>query len=148
MLDALLGLLASVSLYLGAIYGMVWSSSQRVKAAENRGVTIDAGLSFPSASEIARRHSIEWTIGFAVFFVILAVAGFPLWQRLGIAGVLAIAYGSMWLAQSEPGETAEAASLIQRIGSNTWYWLLAVGDWLGFLAVLCFATDILVSLIK
>jgi hypothetical protein len=139
----ILGLLASVGLYLIAIYGIAWSSSRRIKAAENYGATVDAQLSFPSATEIFRRHSVEWAIGFAILFVILAVADFPFWQRLGIAGVLAIVFGSMWLAQSEPGEAAEAAPSIHGTGSNIWYWLLAVGDWFGFLAVLCFATEVL-----
>jgi hypothetical protein len=87
---------------------------------------------------------MEWAIGFAIFFGILAITDFPFWERLGIAGVLAIAFGSMWLAQSEPGKAVEATPPIYRIGSNIWYWLLAVGDWFGFLAVLCFATEVLV----
>ena len=143
----LLGLLASVILYLSAIYGIVWSSSQRVRAAEGRGIEIDARLSFPTAAKILRRHAVEWTIGYAVFFIILAIANFPFWQRLGIAGVLAVVFGSTWLAQSEPGSAAEAAPPIRRMGSNIWYWLLAVADWLGFLSVLCFATEALIRIV-
>jgi len=142
----LLGLFASVVLYLSAIYGIMWSSLQRVRAAEDRGIAIDARLSFPTAAEILRRHTVEWAIGYAVFFIILAIADFPFWQRLGIAGVLAVVFGSMWLAQSEPGSTAEAVPPIRRMGSNIWYWSLAVGDWLGFLSVLCFATEVLVRI--
>lgn len=113
-------------------------------AAESRGIEVDAPLSFPGAAEIARRHSLEWAIGFAIFFIILAIAAFPFWQRLGIAGVLAIAFGSMWLTQSEPGSSSEEVPPIHRLGSNAWYWLLAVADWLGFLSVLCFATEVVV----
>jgi len=142
MAIALIGLCASVGLYLSAIYGIEWSSSRRIKAAESRGIAVDAAPSFPTAAEIVRRHSIEWAIGFAVFFIALEVADFSLWQRLGIAVILAMTFGSMWLAQTEPGEGAPPTN--HSMGSNVWYWLLAVGDWMGFLSVLCFATEILV----
>lgn len=140
----LLGLLASVALYLVAIYGIAWSSSRRAIAAEDRGIEVDAPLPFPTATEIVKRHSVNWAIGFALFFVALAIADFPFWQRLGIAGVLALAFGSMWLAQSEPGSSSTEGSSIRRLGSNAWYWLLAVADWFGFLSVLCFATEVLI----
>lgn len=139
-----LGLVGSALLYLAAIYGIEWSSLRRVRGGDGSGIAVDAPMSFPTAQEILRRHSVEWAVGFALFFVLLAIADFPLWQRLGVAGVLAIAFGSMWLSQSEPGSAAEAAPSFQRMGSNIWYWLLAVFDWLGFLGVLCFATELLV----
>jgi hypothetical protein len=81
----------------------VWSSSRRVKAAEDREVAVDAHLSFPTATEILRRHSVEWAIGFAVFFVILAITDFPFWQRLGIAGVPAIAFGYVAFSERAGG---------------------------------------------
>jgi hypothetical protein len=84
-------------------------------------------------------------VGFALFFIVLALFNFPLWQRLCIAGALAIVFGSTWLAQSEQGGLAEAAPRLRRMGDSIWYWFLAVGDWLGYLGILCFATELLVK---
>lgn len=145
---AILGLLTSAVLYLVAIYGIVWSSSLRVNRAEDRGAVVDAQLSFPGVEEIVRRHTLEWLIGFALFFTVLALANFPLWQRLGMAGALAVAFGSMWLSQSEPGSAARELPPLRRMGSSVWYWLLAVGDWLGFLGMICFGTDLLVRILE
>lgn len=148
MAYALLGLLASIALYLAAIYGITWSWSLRYRAAESHGVQIDASpIRFPTGSEIWHRHSVEWTIGFTIFFVILTIFDFPLWQQLCITGALAIVFGSAWLAQSESGGLAEEAPRFRRLGSSVWYWLLGVGDWLGYLGVICFAIAVLASIL-
>jgi hypothetical protein len=144
---ACFGLLASAALYLLAIYGILWSSLRRTKVAADRGIEVDAPQGFPSVMAIVRRHSVEWAVGFLLVFIILSIADFSLWEQWGIAVVLAIVFGSMWLSQSEPGGTAEETPFLLRVGSSIWYWSLAVGDWLGFLGILCFASAILVRAI-
>lgn len=92
------------------------------------------------------RHGLEWTIGLAIFFLLLGLTDFPLWQRLGVAGMFAVVLGSLWLAQSDRGGSAEQAPLAQRLGSDIWYWMLATVDWLGFLGLLCFGSELLLQL--
>jgi hypothetical protein len=60
-----------------------------------------------------------------------------------MAALLAIVIGSMWFAQAESGGQLPNTSAVMRIGSDIWYWLLACLDWLGLLAALCFATELI-----
>jgi hypothetical protein len=143
----LLGLLVSAVIWWVAVQGIVWSWGRRVNVAVDSGVPIDKPLATPTVAEVMFRRSFGWTFGFVILFVVLAVTDFPSWQRLGIAGTLAIVYGSIWLSQSDRGGAAEAAPFLQRSGSNLWYWLLAVGEWLGYLGVLYFASAVVIAIL-
>lgn len=147
-MSALIGSIGSLLLWFAAMQAITWSWGHRLDAATQRGISIDSpALGSISVTKLIRGHTIGWTIGFLVLFTILAITDFPLWQRLGIAGVLSLIYGSMWFSQSEPGGAAEAEPLIRRVGSNTWYWLLAVTEWLGYLGLLCFITDLFINVL-
>jgi len=139
------GLLASVVVWWASVQGIVWSWRRRVNVAAEEGIVADEYLATPTVAEVMLRRSIGWTFGFLIFFVLLAVTNFPFWQRLSIAGVLAIVYGSIWLSQSDRGGAARAAPFLRRGGSDAWYWLLAVGEWLGYLGVLCFASELVIA---
>lgn len=144
MVLAICGLLFSLALYLAAIYGLVWSASRRVRYLEAQGVSTDDRWKFPSAREILIRHSGEWLLGFFVFFLLLGLADFPLWQRLGIGALAALYFGSIWFDQSGRNMD-ERVSAGRRLASNVWYWLLAVADWLGFMWLLGFASALVLE---
>ncbi len=143
----LLGLLVSAVIWWVTAQGIVWSWGRRINVAAANGVLTDKRLATPTVAEVMFRRSIGWTVGFMFLFVLLTVTDFPSWQRLGIAGTLAIVYGSIWLSQSDRGGAAEAAPFLQRSGSDVWYWLLAVGEWMGYLGVLYFASEVVIAIL-
>jgi hypothetical protein len=144
----IVGFLASLFLWYGAMQAIVWSWSRRVDAAVNQGIVTEGSFTVPTVVTIARRHTMGWTLGFGVLFVLLTISSFPFWQQLSFAACLAVLFGSVWLSQSDPGGRAKAAPLANRVGSNIWYWLIAVVDWLGYLCTLCFAVDILSTMVR
>ena len=85
------------------------------------------------------------TVIFGIFFVALALSGFVIWQRLGIAGLLALLFGYSAIANSPSPVALDIASPARRMASTAGYWCLAVVDWFGYLGVLCFATALLVE---
>jgi hypothetical protein len=141
----LCGLLLALALYLAAIYGISWTTSRHVNNADAQASSLGVQL-LPSFKEVAERHSIEWLIGFFGFYLLLGLTGFPLWQQLGMGAVFALWFGSVWFNQSgrnrDPGIGAG-----RRFASDSWYWLLAVADWLGFMWTLCFASAFLLALL-
>lgn len=141
------GLLLSLVLYLAAIYGIAWSASRRVREFEGPSVSARKSPEFPRMHEIWVRHSVEWLVGFFVFFLILGLTDFPLWQRLGLGAVFALFLGSIWFDQS--GRNPNKGLPRYRRGmSNAWYLLLAVTDWLGFMWVLCFSSALAIEVIQ
>lgn len=138
------GLLLSLTLYLVAIYGIMWSASRRIDGMESRGIRVDKKAEFPSPREILVRHSTEWLFGFFALFLLLGLINLSLWQRLGIGAIFALYFGSVWFDQSGRN-TDENASPGWRSASNLWYWLLGVGDWLGFMWTLCFASALVLE---
>ena len=139
------GLLLAVALYMAAIYGITWTASRRVNNADVQ--AFSSGVQpLPSFREAAERHSIEWLAGFFAFYLLLGLTDFPLWQQLGMGAVFALWFGSAWFNQSgrnrDPG-----LGTGHRFASNSWYWLLAVADWLGFMWILCFASAFLLALL-
>jgi hypothetical protein len=143
----LIGLLVSAVVWWVAVQGIVWSWGRRINVAADSGILTDKRLATPTVAEVMLRRSSGWTFGFLILFVLLALADFPFWQRLGIAGALAVVYGSIWLSQSDRGSAAEVSPALQRSGSDVWYWLLAVGEWLGYLGVLCFASEAVIAIL-
>lgn len=144
---ALLGLIGSLLLWYVAMRAVVWSWSRRLDMAPTTDQLTSETLRPPTIGAIVRGHTLGWTVGFTVMFVLLILADFPLGQRIGMSAVLALFFGSVWLSQSAAGEVAEVKSLAHRGSSNVWYWLVAVGDWLGFLLALCFATELVAEVL-
>jgi hypothetical protein len=79
-------------------------------------------------------------------FLVMGLSSFPLWQRLGIAGMLVIIYGlsrirrgeTQWIAKNDPDQVAMFGKTADRI----WYRLLAIGEWAGYLCALVFAAEL------
>jgi hypothetical protein len=139
------GLLASLALYMAAIGAFVSVGSRHIQRAEEQGVALGPRPDFPAWRAIWRRHGIETPIIFGVFFGVLALAGFPLWQRIGIVVSLALVFGSSWVSKSETWSSlARGKSLRHRVMAAE-YWCLSVLDWLGYLGVVCFASSIVVG---
>lgn len=138
------GLLASLGLYLGAIYGINWSESRRIANATGQDVPVDRKAGLPPPREIWKRHSLEWLFGYLILFVLLTIVGFTLGERMGLCVALALVFGSVWFDQSGRNSDPEVRRG-RRSVDNLWYWLLATADWLGFLLVLCFASGLLVE---
>jgi len=147
MLRSLVGLFASVALYLSAISAFVWAGRRRIDWASRRGLELGPRPSFPSAAEIWRRHGVDMTLIYGAFFIVLALADFSIWQRVGIAALAALVFGSFWVANSPSPLGLEVASPARRKMSTAGYWCLSVADWFGYLGVLCFGTALLVEVL-
>jgi hypothetical protein len=141
---AAIGFLVCMALYLAAIYAIGWSARRRAQTFE---IAVESTSALPSPLEIWHRHTVEWTILFSGFFFVLALASFPLWQCLGIAGLLALIFGSLWLSHSPPGPSQLDEPRFRRNLSGVWYWGLAVADWFGYLGSLCCFTALIVAVI-
>jgi hypothetical protein len=146
MLKSILGLLVSAALYLGAVYAFVWAGRRRIEWASRRGVLLGPAPAVPSTSELWNRHSVDMTIIYGVFFLALGIAGFSVWQRVGFAALVAIVFGSFWIANSPNRIGLEVASPVRRMASVVGYWCLSVADWFGYLCILCFATALIMEL--
>ena len=101
----------------------------------------------PSIGEIWARHGGDTNVIFGIFFLALAFADFPLWQRAGIAGLAALVFGSLWLVNRPQKGPISGAGSFREAGTFTGYWCLAVLDWLGYLGIICFGTAVLVELV-
>ena len=137
----LCGLFLALALYLAAIYGILWSAGRRRIGADAMPAE---PLRFPSYWEILTRHSLEWLLGFFAFFLLLGIADFPLWQRLGLGAVFALVFGWAWFDQSGRNRDDDAAPR-HKAASNLWYWFLAFVDWLGFMWLLCFSSALVLE---
>lgn len=148
MLRSLAGLIICATLYLGAIYAFVWVGKRRIAWASSRGVALGPEPNFPSAFEIWTRHSIDMTVIYGIFFLVMGFAGFSLGQRVGLAGLVALVFGSFWVSNSPARIGLDVASPARRRASTFGYWCLSVADWFGYMGVLCFATALLVEAFK
>lgn len=147
MLRSLLGLLACAVLYFSTISAFVWIGRRRIEWASHRGLVLEPRPEFPSLTGILRRHSIDMTLIYGAFFIVLGLAGFSIWQRVGIAAMAALVFGSFWIANS-PGQIGlDVASAVRRRTSTAGYWCLSVADWFGYLGVLCFGAALLVEVL-
>jgi hypothetical protein len=102
-----------------------------------------------SAGRVARRHTPGWTAAIFVFFVLLGLADFPLWQSLAFGGLLSLVYGTNEVAREE-NERVESepkgVPLFGRLRDAAWYRLLAVAEWASYLASIVFGAYLLLSL--
>jgi len=147
MLRSLVGLIACASLYLISIYGFVWMGKRRIERASRRGVALSPEPMFPSAAEIWRRHSVDMTVIYGLFFGALGLADFTIWQRVGIAGLAALVFGSVWISNSSYRLNLGIASPARERAGAIGYWCLSIADWFGYLGILCFGTALIVEVI-
>jgi hypothetical protein len=141
------GLLAPFALYMAAIGAFVSVGSRHIQWAEEQGVALGPRPDFPSWRDIWGRHGVETTIICGVFFGVLALAGFPLWQRIGIAASLALVFGSSWISKSETWSGLVHGKSLRQRAMAAGYWCVSVIDWLGYLGVICFASSLVVGVV-
>ncbi|HEU5062007.1 MAG TPA: hypothetical protein VFT79_02500 [Solirubrobacterales bacterium] len=145
------GLLAALSMWLVAMGVIAWTWNRHVAVMTASGVEVDDRDRHISVERVARYHTLGWTVVLFIFFVLLDLAAFPLWQRLGFSGLLALVYGGHaisrgegeWVGRDDPG----AFALFGRFRDALWYRVLMVTDWAAYLATIVFGADLAVELI-
>ena len=143
LVPILCGLLLAFLLYAAAIFGISWTAARRLSRADSQASSSSIPV-LPSIKELAERHTIEWLIGFLAFYLLLGLTDFPLWQQLGMGAVFALWFGSVWFNQSGRNQDPGIGPA-RRFASDSWYWLLAVADWLGFMWTLCFTSALVLA---
>ena len=148
MASSAFGLVACGLIYFAAIYSFVWFGRRRIAWASRHDIVLEPEPKLPSsAADIWGRHGLDTTIIYFIFFLALAVADFPLWQRAGIAVLTAVVFGSLWISKTPGGVALDVASRSRRIASVAGYWCLAVADWLGYMGVLCFGAALIAEVL-
>lgn len=145
MLSAL-GLFISLAIWLGAIQSIVWSWNKHALIVASAGLEVGIDDRHISSANVIRLHTIGWTLGLFVFFLVMALTSFPLWQCLGLAIILSVIYGvsrikqgeEHWIGKDDPGRVALFGQTIDRI----WYRALAIGEWAGYLCSIVFASQL------
>jgi hypothetical protein len=144
---AIIGLIASAVLYLAAIYAFVWTGERRMRWGAQHGIALEPAPKVPSAAEIWKRHSVEMTVIYLTVFIVLALMGFTIWERLGFAALGALVFGSSWFASSPRDLGLPGSSSVASATSKFGYWCLAVLDWFGYMSLLCFVAAIITSIL-
>lgn len=147
MILAAEGLLVAVVFWTTAMLGIVWSWNRHVPIVVAAGFHVDQQYQRIGLREVSRRHTPGWTAFFVGMFLVMELSDFPLWQRLGIAVMLAVFYGlsrirrgeAQWVAKNEPG----LASMFGTFRDRIWYRLLAIAEWTGYLCTIAFLTQII-----
>ena len=138
-----LGLVGALALYVGVVYLISWSSHREV-AASTQGTDVDStAFRAPSAAEIARRQNLAWVAFLVAIFVLLNLIGVPFWQRLVFAAVFAGFFASVWLLRAKeksPDPVPPSVRFKARVGYR---WLLVWLDGFSFMALLCFAIELI-----
>jgi hypothetical protein len=149
---SVVGLGAMLLLWLATLCILTWSWQRHLPVAIAAGIEVEGDLRELTASQVicrnVQRHSWGWTTFFFGFFLLLDIADFPTWQRLGIAIVLSAYWGIIRVQQDEKGgQEGESRRdiLFGPVKDQVWYRGLAVGEWLGYLGLIVFASQILVE---
>jgi len=137
-----LGILLSVTIWVGVMQIIAWTWNQHVSKLAASGQRVDARDRHMSISRVAHYHTVGWTFAIFLFFVLLDLADFPLWQMLGFAGLLALVYGTgaitrgegEWVGKDDP----QGKALFGRRRDALWYRVLMVADWAAYLACIVF----------
>lgn len=93
-----------------------------------------------------RRHTIGWSVFFFGFFVLLGLADFPVWQRLGIAFLLSVTYGYQRVTK-ETGRDRGAVPLFTPFADKVWGFAILSAEWLGYFGVLVFLGQLIIEAI-
>jgi hypothetical protein len=145
-----LGLLIAIVAWVGVAHVAVWSWNRHVAVLVASGLQVDDADTPLGVGRLARRHTPGWTAAILVFFLLLGLADFPLWQSLGFAGLLSLVYGTNEVAreESERDESEpKGVPLFGRLRDAAWYRLLAVAEWASYLASIVFGAYLLLELV-
>lgn len=143
---SIVGLALAFSLWIGAMEGIVWSRHRSVPIIMAAGFDVKKRDQRISIARVARRHTLGWTAFFVMFFLILALTSFPLWQRLGFAAILSIIYGLSGVSRGEKhtigNDEPHRVAMFGPVRDRIWYRILAIAEWVGYLGSLVFATQL------
>jgi hypothetical protein len=110
------------------------------------GIDVDSSDLHIGVRRVMSRHTIGWSFAIFVFFSLLVLADFPLWQRVALASLLAVAYGTSSIRRIEEqrleGDTPRGVPLFGNVRDAIWYRVLASCEWLGYLLALTFFADL------
>lgn len=142
---SVVGLGAMLLLWLATLRTLAWSWQRHLPVAMAAGIEVKGDLRELTPSQViwrnVQRHSWGWTVFFFAFFSLLDIAGFPTWQRLGIAIVLSTYWGivRVQLDEAQSGQEGEPRRdiLFGPVKDQVWYRGLAVGEWFGYLGPDC-----------
>jgi hypothetical protein len=149
-MESVLGLVAAIAIWAGTMRVLVWSMNKQVSVVLASGLPVEDRYRHITLRKVARYHPLGWTVAILVFFVLLKLAAFPLWQLLGYAGLLSLVYGtyavargeSEWIGKDDP----ERVALFGPLRDALWYRVLMVMEWVAYLAAIVFSADLLVGL--
>jgi hypothetical protein len=147
---SIIGLGVMLLLWLATLRTLAWSWQRHIPVAIAAGIEVDGEFRGLTSSQViwrnVQRHTWGWTAFFFGFFLLLDIADFPTWQRLGIAVVLSAYWGIIRVQQDEKGgQESEPRRdiLFGPVKDQVWYRGLAVGEWFGYLGLIVFASQIL-----
>lgn len=144
---AVAGLFVALFAWIGAMLGIVWTRKRHGPIVVAAGVDVRREDRQTSVIRVARRHTAGWTALFVTVFLALALTGFPLWQRVLFALVLAVFYGLDRIRRGEANrigrDEPSRVALFGETRDRVWYRLLAICEWGGYLVSLVFLTDLL-----
>jgi hypothetical protein len=140
-----LGFVMALTLWMVFLAALAWSWKKHLAS---EAPPTEPGYAFPTRREAMwlniKRHSFGWTLFFLLLFLLMAQMQFPFWQRLLFAGILATYYGSIRAGWWERRQRAQFPLFGHRRG-EAWYLSLAIGEWFGYLGLLVFVSQCLVS---
>lgn len=149
-MPAFLGLLALGLVWLGALYALArtWDRYlQRALAADVEISKEHRDLKFGSVLwSNVRSHTSGWSAFFFGFFLLLGLAEFPVWQRLGIACLLALYYG--YLRASRETGKCDRLAIFSPAVDRVWYFIILSAEWLGYFGVLIFFGQLLIEVVN
>jgi hypothetical protein len=151
-MESVLGLIVAIAIWVGAMRVLMWSMNKQVSVVIGSGLPVEDRYRHITLRRVASYHTLGWTVAILVFFVLLELTAFPLWQMLGFAGLLALVYGtsavargeSEWIGKDDP----ERVALFGRLRDAVWYRVLMVIEWAAYLASIVFMADLAAGLIS
>lgn len=146
-----LGLAIAVMVWILAIRAIAWSFDRQVAAVAAAGLPVEDRFRRISMKEVARYHTLGWTAAIFIFFVLLELAAFPLWQLLGFAGLLSLVYGTSAVARGESEwigkDDAENVAVFGPVKDAIWYRMLMIIEWAAYLVSIVFGANLLSGVI-
>jgi hypothetical protein len=136
-------------LWVGAMGAIVWSWNRHVPIVISAGFDVRPNLQHIGLVDVLRRHTAGWTFFFVLWFFVLGISDFPLWQQLGIAALLAVVYGLSRIRRGEEnrigGNEPERVAMFGEVRDKVWYRALAIAEWAGYLSVIALATTLILK---
>jgi hypothetical protein len=136
-------------LWMGAMRAIVWSWNRHVPIVISAGFDVRPNLQRIGLVDVLRRHTVGWTFFFILWFVVLGISDFPLWQQLVIAALLAVAYGLSRIRRGEEnrigGTEPGRVAMFGEVRDKVWYRVLAIAEWAGYLSVIALTTTLILE---